>query len=79
MSVSSEHQPDVAASQSLTPPVSVAPQVSQVSGPSPDPLKEAFQTASVPPALQDPSPPESEEDVIEEMACIHDIILRYIT
>ena len=78
MSAPSEHKLDVAASHNLTPPVSVAPQVSQVSGPSPDPLKETSQTASVPPASVNPSPPESEEDVIEELVCIHDIVLRYI-
>ena len=77
MSAPSEHKLDVAASHNLTPPVSVAPQVSQVSGPSPDPSKETSQTTSVPPASLNPSPSES-EDGIEELVCIHDIVLRYI-
>jgi hypothetical protein len=78
-SAPSEHRPNVAASQSQTPTITIAPQVPQLSGSSADPSKEASRTASVPLASQDPSPPESEEDVIEEMACIHNMISRYMT
>jgi hypothetical protein len=78
MSAPSEHKLDVSASLNLTPPVSVAPQVSQVSGQYLDPSKETSQTASVPLASVNTSPPRSAEDVIEELVCIHDIVLRYI-